>query len=38
MVKILLLKNAIQWIYDDLLPHCIHIDKVISSHLSNYCA
>jgi hypothetical protein len=31
-------KNAIQLIYENLLPHHIHIDKVISSLLSNYCA
>jgi hypothetical protein len=38
MMRILSLKNAIQWIYENLLPHRIHIGKVITSHLSNYCA
>jgi hypothetical protein len=38
MMRILSLKNAIQWIYENLLPHCIHIDKVISSLLLKFCA
>jgi hypothetical protein len=38
LMWILSLKNVILWIYENLLPHHIHIDKVISSLLSNYSA
>jgi hypothetical protein len=34
----IIFENVIQWIYENLLPHRIHIDKINSSRLSNYCA
>jgi hypothetical protein len=34
----IILRYAKIWLYKNYLPLCIHLDKVISFLLSNYCA